>query len=143
MGNGAEQGTDDPEQNVGGEHDVDAADEFEKAGKIATPSSAVALIRVNFGLATFSEGPRRDTSTPDGLKRAVAGYQKRDKLAEMLLSGKHASLEYLKDRISISVPVSAPNKVKEPRLRGKAGFLFEASLTGLPRKCRQSRPGFM
>jgi ABC-type molybdate transport system substrate-binding protein len=39
----------------------DAADEFEKAGKIA-PSSAVALIRVNFGLAASSEGPRRDTT---------------------------------------------------------------------------------
>jgi molybdate transport system substrate-binding protein len=46
----------------------DAADEFEKAGKIA-PSSAVALIRVNFGLAAPSEGPRHDTSTPEGLKR--------------------------------------------------------------------------
>jgi molybdate transport system substrate-binding protein len=50
----------------------DAADELEKAGKIA-PSSAVALIRVNFGLATSSEGPRRDTSTPEGLKRTFLG----------------------------------------------------------------------
>jgi molybdate transport system substrate-binding protein len=50
----------------------DAADDFEKAGRIA-PSSAVALIRVNFGLATSSEGPRRDTSTPEALKRTFLG----------------------------------------------------------------------
>jgi molybdate transport system substrate-binding protein len=45
------------------------ADELEKAGKIA-PSSAMALIRLNFGLAIPSSGPRPDISTPEGLKRA-------------------------------------------------------------------------
>lgn len=47
----------------------DVADQLEKAGKIA-PSSAVALIRLNFGLAVPSSGPRPDVSTPELLKRA-------------------------------------------------------------------------
>ena len=46
----------------------DVADEFEKAGKIA-PSSAVALIPVNFGLAVASERPRPNVSTPEDLKQ--------------------------------------------------------------------------
>jgi molybdate transport system substrate-binding protein len=41
--------------------------EFEKAGKIA-PSSAVALVRVNFGIGVSATGPRPDISTPDTLK---------------------------------------------------------------------------
>ena len=57
---------------AGERHDVimvpkNAADEFEKAGKIV-PGSAVALIRVNFGLAVPSDGPKPDVSTPEGLK---------------------------------------------------------------------------
>jgi molybdate transport system substrate-binding protein len=43
------------------------ADEFEKAGKIVQ-GSAVALIRVNFGLAVPVDGPRPDVSTPEALK---------------------------------------------------------------------------
>lgn len=46
----------------------EAADEFEKAGKLV-PGSAVALIRVSFGLAVPADGPRPDVSTPEGLKR--------------------------------------------------------------------------
>lgn len=48
----------------------DAADEFEKQGKIV-PGTAVALIRVNFGLAVPTDGPRPDVSTPEGLKRTL------------------------------------------------------------------------
>jgi molybdate transport system substrate-binding protein len=47
-----------------------AADEFEKAGKIV-PGSAVALIRVNFGLAVPADGPKPDVSTPEGLKNTL------------------------------------------------------------------------
>lgn len=46
------------------------SDELEKAGKIV-PGSAVALIRVNFGLAVASDGPRPDVNTPEDLKRAL------------------------------------------------------------------------
>ena len=44
-----------------------AADEFEKAGKLA-PGSAVPLIRVNFGLAVAADKPAPDVSTPEALK---------------------------------------------------------------------------
>ena len=44
-----------------------AADELEKAGKIL-PGSAVALIRVDFGLAVPSDGPRPNVGTPEALK---------------------------------------------------------------------------
>jgi molybdate transport system substrate-binding protein len=44
------------------------ADEFETRGKLV-PGSAVALIRVNFGLAVASDGPRPEVSTPEDLKR--------------------------------------------------------------------------
>jgi molybdate transport system substrate-binding protein len=44
------------------------AEEFEGQGKIV-PGSTVALIRVNFGLAVASDGPRPEVSTPDDLKR--------------------------------------------------------------------------
>jgi molybdate transport system substrate-binding protein len=43
-----------------------AADEFEKAGKIAP--GAVPLIRVNFGLGVDASKPRPDVGTPAGLK---------------------------------------------------------------------------
>jgi molybdate transport system substrate-binding protein len=43
------------------------ADEFEKAGKVV-PGSAVALIRVDFGIAVPSDGPRPNVSTPEALK---------------------------------------------------------------------------
>jgi molybdate transport system substrate-binding protein len=46
----------------------EVADEFEKAGKIV-PGGALALIRVDFGLAVPSDGPRPDISTAEGLKR--------------------------------------------------------------------------
>lgn len=45
----------------------EVADELEKAGKIV-PGSAVALIRVDFGLAVPSDGPRPNVSTPEALK---------------------------------------------------------------------------
>jgi molybdate transport system substrate-binding protein len=45
----------------------EVADELEKAGKIV-PGSAVALIRVDFGLAVPSDGPRPNVSTPAALK---------------------------------------------------------------------------
>lgn len=48
----------------------EAADEFEKAGKIV-PGSGLALIRVDFGLAVPSDGPRPDVSTEEGLKRTL------------------------------------------------------------------------
>jgi molybdate transport system substrate-binding protein len=48
----------------------EATDEFEQAGKL-TPGTAVALIRVSFGLAVPSDGPRPDVSTPDALKRTL------------------------------------------------------------------------
>jgi len=48
------------------------SDELERAGKIV-PGSAVALIRVNFGLAVASDGPRPDVNTPEELKRALLG----------------------------------------------------------------------
>jgi molybdate transport system substrate-binding protein len=41
--------------------------ELEKAGKIA-PSSAVALVRLNFGIGVPAAGPKHDISTPDTLK---------------------------------------------------------------------------
>jgi molybdate transport system substrate-binding protein len=47
-----------------------AADEFEQAGKIVR-GSAVQLIRVNFGLAVSSDGPKPDVSTPEGLKNTL------------------------------------------------------------------------
>jgi molybdate transport system substrate-binding protein len=43
-----------------------AADELEKAGKILPGS--LALIRVDFGLAVPSDGPRPNVSTPEALK---------------------------------------------------------------------------
>jgi molybdate transport system substrate-binding protein len=43
------------------------ADEFETAGKVV-PGSAVALIRVDFGIAVPSDGPRPNVSTPEALK---------------------------------------------------------------------------
>jgi molybdate transport system substrate-binding protein len=43
--------------------------EFEKAGKIA-PGSAVALVRINFGIGVPAAGPRPDISTPQSLKNA-------------------------------------------------------------------------
>jgi molybdate transport system substrate-binding protein len=46
------------------------ADELEKAGKIVHGSS-VALIRIDFGLAVPTDGPRPDVSTPDALKRTL------------------------------------------------------------------------
>ena len=39
-------------------------------GKIA-PTSGVPLVRVTFGLAVASDGPRVDVSTPDALKRTL------------------------------------------------------------------------
>ena len=47
-----------------------AADDLEQRGKI-TPGSTVGLIRVDFGLAVASDGPRPDTSTPEDLKRTL------------------------------------------------------------------------
>ena len=44
------------------------SEEFEERGKLV-PGSAVALIRVNFGLAVASDGPRPEVSTPEDLKR--------------------------------------------------------------------------
>jgi molybdate transport system substrate-binding protein len=49
-----------------------AADDLEQRGKIV-PGSTVALIRVDFGLAVASDGPRPETSTPDELKRTLLG----------------------------------------------------------------------
>src|SRR5882757_7864062 len=46
------------------------AEEFETRGKIV-PGSTVALIRVNFGLAVASDGPRPEVSTPEDLKRTL------------------------------------------------------------------------
>ena len=51
------------------------ADEFEKAGKVV-PGSAVALIRVDFGIAVPSDGPRPNVSTPEALKVSVLRVQK-------------------------------------------------------------------
>src|SRR4051812_17065000 len=45
----------------------DTAEDFEMRGKIV-PGSTVALIRVNFGLAVASDGPRPEVSTPEDLK---------------------------------------------------------------------------
>jgi len=45
----------------------DVADELEKAGK-TMPGTAVALIRVDFGIAVPSDGPRPNVSTPEALK---------------------------------------------------------------------------
>ena len=60
---------------AGEAHDVimvpkSAADEFEGQGKLV-PGSTVALIRVNFGLAVASDGPRPEVGTPDELKRTL------------------------------------------------------------------------
>jgi molybdate transport system substrate-binding protein len=43
------------------------ADEFEKVGKVV-PGSALALIRIDFGIAVPSDGPRPNVSTPEALK---------------------------------------------------------------------------
>jgi len=48
----------------------EAADEFEKAGKMV-PGSAMALTRISFGLAVPADGPRPDISTPEALKRTL------------------------------------------------------------------------
>jgi molybdate transport system substrate-binding protein len=48
----------------------EATDAFEQAGKLR-PGTAVALVRVHFGLAVPSDGPRPDVSTPEGLKRTL------------------------------------------------------------------------
>ena len=52
-----------------------AADEFEKAGKLA-PGSAVPLIRVNFGLAVAADKPAPDVSTPEALKATFLAAKK-------------------------------------------------------------------
>jgi molybdate transport system substrate-binding protein len=44
------------------------AEEFETRSKVV-PGSTVALIRVNFGLAVASDGPRPEVGTPEELKR--------------------------------------------------------------------------
>jgi molybdate transport system substrate-binding protein len=44
-----------------------AAEEFEKQGRMAT--GATPLIRVDFGLGVRADGAKPDTSTPDALKR--------------------------------------------------------------------------
>jgi molybdate transport system substrate-binding protein len=46
------------------------AEEFEMRGKIV-PGSTVALIRVDFGLAVASDGPRPEVGTPEDLKRTL------------------------------------------------------------------------
>src|SRR5260221_5269113 len=46
------------------------AEEFEMRGKMA-PGSGVALIRVNFGLAVASDGPRPEVGTPEELQRTL------------------------------------------------------------------------
>jgi molybdate transport system substrate-binding protein len=48
----------------------EVAAEFEKAGKIG-PGSAVSLVRVSFGFAVPTDGPRPDINTPEGLKRTL------------------------------------------------------------------------
>jgi len=48
----------------------EALDDLDKKGKIE-PGSAVALTRVNFGLAVASDGPRPDVSTPEALKNTL------------------------------------------------------------------------
>jgi len=48
----------------------EVAEDFETRGKIV-PGSTVALIRVNFGLAVASDGPRPEVGTPDELKRTL------------------------------------------------------------------------
>lgn len=53
----------------------EAAEAFEQAGKLV-PGSAVALIRVDFGLAVRAAGPQPDVSTPEGLKRAFLAANK-------------------------------------------------------------------
>lgn len=52
-----------------------AAEEFERAGRLV-PGSAVALIRIDFGLAVRANGPRPDVSTPEGLKRTFLAANK-------------------------------------------------------------------
>ena len=47
-----------------------AADDLEQRGKIV-PGTTVALIRVDFGLAVASDGPRPEVSTPEDLKRTL------------------------------------------------------------------------
>ena len=49
----------------------ETSDEFEKAGKIV-PGSAVSLIRVSFGIAVPTDGPRPDITTPDGAQAHAA-----------------------------------------------------------------------
>ena len=48
----------------------ETAEEFEMRGKLV-PGSGVPLIRVNFGLAVASDGPRPDVNTPEELKRTL------------------------------------------------------------------------
>jgi molybdate transport system substrate-binding protein len=48
-----------------------ASDDLEKLGKVA--GGTVPMIRVNFGLAVRADGPKPDTSTADGLKKAFLG----------------------------------------------------------------------
>lgn len=45
-------------------------EEFEERGKMV-PGSSVALIRVDFGLAVASDGPRPEVGTPEDLKRTL------------------------------------------------------------------------
>jgi molybdate transport system substrate-binding protein len=47
-----------------------ATDDFEQRSKIV-PGTTVGLIRVDFGLAVASDGPRPETSTPEDLKRTL------------------------------------------------------------------------
>jgi molybdate transport system substrate-binding protein len=47
-----------------------AADDLEQRGKIV-PGTTVALIRVDFGLAVASDGPRPEVSTPEDLKHTL------------------------------------------------------------------------
>ena len=50
----------------------DVLEEFMKLGKIV-PGTAVALIRINFGLAVSEYGSRPNVSTPEALKRTLLG----------------------------------------------------------------------
>ena len=48
----------------------DASEELIKLGKVVL-GTAVALMRVNFGLAVAADGPRPDVRTPEALKRTL------------------------------------------------------------------------
>jgi molybdate transport system substrate-binding protein len=50
----------------------DVSEEFMKLGKLA-PGTAVALIRINLGLAVSEYGSKPDVSTPEALKRTLLG----------------------------------------------------------------------